>query len=128
MPNLDTEFRRSEEYKQWVKAIKADHPTLPDYLVEMAIFTHLADPQGYKAFWKTKEGRAECHSWNERSKCPITKPAQPKQTIEVVGAVSVLDADDPSLDVPMVPLAAESRINVESDASASGLASDEAKN
>jgi hypothetical protein len=97
MPNLDHAFRQTSEYRSWVKAIKDDYPTLPDYLIDMAIFTHLADPQGYKQFWKKPVQ-------SKATPCDVPRASR---VTEVVGAVSVLDADDPSLSIPSVPIASE---------------------
>lgn len=94
---LTTEFRRTAEYAQWVEAIQQENPHLPRYLVDMAIFTHLGDPQGYKRHVS-------------RPGAPLPPPSTPKVAVEQVvveGAVRVLEAGDPSLDVPMIAVAAE---------------------
>lgn len=93
MPALDTAFRRSDTYKQWVTAIRADHPNLPQYLVDMAIYTHLNEPQIYKQYCKN------------RARPAVEKKAE-QAIVEIAGAVSVLDADDPSLKVEPIPVAA----------------------
>lgn len=106
MPNLDHAFRQTSEYRSWVKAIKDDYPTLPDYLIDMAIFTHLADPQGYKQFWK-KPVQSKSTPCDAARVSRVTLAARVPRVTEVVGAVSVLDADDPSLSIPSVPIASE---------------------
>lgn len=49
------EYRQSQEYIEWVSAIKQDYPTLPLYLIESAIISHKTDPQYYKKAKDTKE-------------------------------------------------------------------------
>ena len=45
---ITEEYRKSDEYKNWFKAIKLDFPNMPDYLIEMSISAHKLDPQYYK--------------------------------------------------------------------------------
>ena len=52
---ITEEYRRSEEYKGWFKAIKADYPNMPDYLIEMSISAHKLDPQYYKKAAKEEQ-------------------------------------------------------------------------
>ena len=35
-PGITNEYRKSDEYKCWFKAIKEDYPNMPDYLIELA--------------------------------------------------------------------------------------------
>lgn len=46
---MDNEYRQTDEYKEWVKAIRHDAPHLPLYLVENAICWHKTFPQYYKS-------------------------------------------------------------------------------
>ena len=45
---ITTEYRKTDEYKNWVSMIQAENPELPLYLVEMGIAIHKNDPQFYK--------------------------------------------------------------------------------
>jgi hypothetical protein len=45
---ITSEYRKTDEYKTWFKAIKEDHPNMPDYLIEFAINSHKINPQFYK--------------------------------------------------------------------------------
>ena len=45
---ITNEYRASEEYKNYVKLIQADYPSLPIYLIELGISMHKNDPQFYK--------------------------------------------------------------------------------
>ena len=52
---ITEEYRKSDEYKTWFKAIKADYPNMPDYLIEMSISAHKMDPQYYKKAVKEEQ-------------------------------------------------------------------------
>jgi hypothetical protein len=52
---FNEEYRQSQEYKEWVSAIKRDYPSLPLYLIESAIIQHKTDPQYYKKAKDAKE-------------------------------------------------------------------------
>jgi hypothetical protein len=52
------EYRRSDEYKTLSACVLAVAPTLPQILVEQAIFMHKKDPQLYKK-WRNIEKEYE---------------------------------------------------------------------
>ena len=52
---ITNEYRQTDEYKNYVKLIQADFPSLPIYLIELGISMHKNDPQFYKT--ATKEER-----------------------------------------------------------------------
>ncbi len=45
-------YRKTDEYKEFMKYIKEDTPKLPMYLAEMAIAIHKTSPQLYKELQK----------------------------------------------------------------------------
>ena len=49
MEAFDNDFRKSADYRTWTAAIRAEHPRLPDYLVDCAIMCHMSDRQAYKS-------------------------------------------------------------------------------
>ena len=51
---IDTEYRKSDEYKFMIKSVQEDYPTMPLYLIEMALTVHKNDPQFYKAALKSE--------------------------------------------------------------------------
>lgn len=52
MAGITLEYKKSDEYKEWYSAIKAEHPELPDLLVDYAIAFHKGHPKAYKAYSK----------------------------------------------------------------------------
>jgi hypothetical protein len=44
---ITNEYRKSDEYKEWVGSIQRDYPNLPLYLIEMAIILHKNEPDYY---------------------------------------------------------------------------------
>ena len=53
MASITLEYKRTDEYKQLYAMIKEDKPDMPDYLIDMAIALHKADPKLYKKNHKT---------------------------------------------------------------------------
>jgi hypothetical protein len=45
---FDSQYRQSQEYKDYIEAIKKDAPWMPLALAEACIIAHLNDPQAYK--------------------------------------------------------------------------------
>jgi hypothetical protein len=68
------EYRRSDEYKTLSACVLAVAPTLPQILVEQAIFMHKKDPQLYKK-WRNIEKEYE----KEQRQAKL---AQLKQTLQ----------------------------------------------
>lgn len=72
---ITLEFKRSTVYKDLYKAVKELNPGLPDYLVDIAIHTHVTNPRAYR----------ECAKRNQDA-----RPSHPKGE-QVTTAVRVLD-------------------------------------
>jgi hypothetical protein len=51
---IDTEYRKTDEYKFLVKCVKEEYPDMPIYLIEVALTVHKNDPQFYKAAIKSE--------------------------------------------------------------------------
>ena len=49
---MTNEYRKTDEYKAWMKAIQSEYPEMPVYIGEMAILAHKMDPQFYKKYMK----------------------------------------------------------------------------
>ena len=54
---ITTEYRKSDEYKFMIKSVQEDYPTMPIYLIEMALTVHKNDPMFYKAALKSERMR-----------------------------------------------------------------------
>lgn len=52
MSGITLEYKKSDEYKEWYSAIKAEHPELPDLLIDYAIAFHKGNPKAYKVYSK----------------------------------------------------------------------------
>ena len=52
---FNEDYRKSNEYIEWVDAIKRDYPAMPLYLIESCIMMHKTDPQYYKKAKDSKE-------------------------------------------------------------------------
>ena len=52
---ITNEYRKTDEYKSWMKAIQSEYPEMPTYIVEMAIVAHKMDPQFYKKYMKNEK-------------------------------------------------------------------------
>jgi hypothetical protein len=52
---MDLEYRQTDEYKEWVRAIKHDYPSMPLYLIEQSIIFHKTNPQHYKTARDAKD-------------------------------------------------------------------------
>jgi hypothetical protein len=89
MSGITVEYKRSDEYKEWYSLIKAEHPTLPDLLIDYAIAFHKSNPKAYKEYGKKSDNR------------DILGVRGPKQThFTVDDAVKVYDPDEaPKADV-----------------------------
>jgi len=49
--NIDSKFRKSEEYRVWMEFIKLEHgDRFNEYLAEIAIALHLNNPCLYKEY------------------------------------------------------------------------------
>lgn len=90
-------YRATDEYKQWVAAIKADYPNLPLYLVEQAILAHKTDPQAYKKDKNAKQIFANA---------PKSRVNEKPQIVE--GAITI---EDP----PNEPLESSTSVVVEEE-------------
>ena len=51
---ITIEYRKSDEYKFLVNCVKNDYPSMPLYLIEMAITIHKNDPHYYKTAKKAE--------------------------------------------------------------------------
>jgi hypothetical protein len=51
---MTNEYRKTDEYKAWMKAIQNEYPEMPVYIGEMAIMAHKMDPQFYKKYMKNE--------------------------------------------------------------------------
>lgn len=54
---MTLDYKRSDEYKNWKAAIKAEHPDLADYFIDMVIYHHKTHPRGYKESSKARQAR-----------------------------------------------------------------------
>lgn len=45
---FDNEYRQTDEYKEFMEAIKKEAPWMPQGLAEACIIAHKTDPQAYK--------------------------------------------------------------------------------
>ena len=86
---ISAEYRKSDEYKFMVKSVQADYPTMPLYLIEMALTVHKNDPQFYKVALKS-ERMSLAKSVNKAldQGCKIT---QQKMDNYVLNTVTVSD-------------------------------------
>jgi hypothetical protein len=64
---ITTEYRKTDEYKNWVSLIQAENPELPLYLVEMGIAIHKNDPKVYKKASKEEKKKLTKHVMEEKS-------------------------------------------------------------
>lgn len=81
---FDQEYRASDEYIQWVSAIKKDYPNMPLYLIEQAIIQHKTHPQYYKYCKDAKE---------VFNKAPVQEVNKEQQ--EIKGAVKIEQGNAP---------------------------------
>lgn len=52
------EFRKTDQYAQWMSSIRKDYPHLFKEQIDMIIFGHMSDPQAYKRD-KSARGKGE---------------------------------------------------------------------
>jgi len=52
---MDNEYRQSDEYKQFMEAIKKENPFIPQALAEYCIIAHKTQPDAYKKDKQAKE-------------------------------------------------------------------------
>ena len=52
---ITNEYRKTDEYKCWIKAIQSEYPDIPVYIAEMSIAMHKMDPQFYKKYMKNEK-------------------------------------------------------------------------
>ena len=81
--NMDTEYRNSDEYKEWVEMIRKEAPHLPLPVIEKCIICHKMSPDAYKKDKQAKQIMKE----------PIKMPVN-KGEIVVDDAVKVGDLTD----------------------------------
>jgi hypothetical protein len=74
---ITLDFKRTDEYKQLYGMIKEDKPDLPDYLIDMAIALHRADPKLYK----------------KHPKKPPVATSKSNTSFIIEDAIKVFDAD-----------------------------------
>ena len=48
MASITMEYRKSAEYQTWSGHILAENPSMPLYLVELAIASHISHPLAYR--------------------------------------------------------------------------------
>jgi hypothetical protein len=75
---ITLEYKRTDEYKQLYGMVKEHEPNLPDYLVDMAISLHRADPKLYKK--------------QPKNMPPVSRSPSTKSFV-VDDAINVYDAD-----------------------------------
>ena len=51
---MTNEFRATAEFKEMQRQVRLAHPTMPDYLVEMAIGAHMTMPYAYRKYPQVK--------------------------------------------------------------------------
>jgi len=84
MAGITLEYKRTDEYKQLYATVKELEPNLPEYLVDMCISLHRADPLLYK----------------KRYSAPAVRSKSNKSFI-VEDAIHVYDADKAPLVEPV---------------------------
>jgi hypothetical protein len=78
--NLDLRFKESEEYKTLYNFVKSENPGMSDYIVDIAIMYHKANPQAYKQLMKDEK----------KKKLDDSTKKEPEPVYEYIG-VSIED-------------------------------------
>ena len=75
---FDNEFRKTNDYKEMMAFILNINPHLPEYLCEMCMMSHFANPKAYKMKDKPKP------------KVEVTeKPTTIYQSVEIISPLEV---------------------------------------
>ena len=78
---ITVNFRRTQLYKDLAKQVTEMNPTLPQYLIDVAIHTHMTQPRAYR----------------ERPNKDVNVPSHAKDGNRTIDCVGVYDADDDAL-------------------------------
>jgi hypothetical protein len=75
---FDNEFRKTNDYKEMMAFILNINPHLPEYLCEMCIMSHFANPKAYKTRDKPK---------------PVEVTEKPQSIYQLVEIISPLEVN-----------------------------------
>ena len=86
---ITVEYRKSDEYNFLVKCVQGDYPSMPLYLIEMAITIHKNDPH----YYKTAKKAERLHLAQSVNKSLVQQSVDNQQKLDayILNTVSVSD-------------------------------------
>lgn len=94
---ITLEYRATDEFKGWMKAIMDEHPGLPPYIAEMAIAYHKRFPHAHREQYLSK-GKGKANKGKQLAEAHSHEPLATHEVqtegdkYVIMGAVQVLDA------------------------------------
>jgi hypothetical protein len=102
---ITVEYRKSDEYNFLVKCVQGDYPSMPLYLIEMAITIHKNDPH----YYKTAKKAERLHLAQSVNKSLVQQSVENQQKLDdyILYTVTVSDqVEEPSSALLKASLAA----------------------
>jgi len=92
---ITVEYRKSDEYNFLVKCVQGDYPSMPLYLIEMAITIHKNDPH----YYKTAKKAERLHLAQSVNKSLVQQSVENQQKLDdyILYTVSVSDENNISV-------------------------------